>query len=78
MSKGRLGQLLEEFLADLLKKDRDLVFIVLLLEVGIVKEEELSCPGNSREMAIEIPRLFSPTSPLALLVYFPAKYSTEA
>jgi hypothetical protein len=78
MSKGRLGQLLKEFLVDLLKKDGDLVFIILLLEVGIVKEEELSYPGNSREIAIKIPRLFPPTSPLALLAYFPAKYSTEA
>jgi hypothetical protein len=78
MSKGYLGQLLEEFLVDLLKKDRDLVFIFLLLKVGIVKEDKLSYLGNSREMAIKIPRLFLLTSPLALLVYFPAKYSIEA
>jgi len=33
---------LEELLIDLGKEDGDLVFVVLLLEIGIVKEHELS------------------------------------
>ena len=45
MAKGRLGQLLEEFLADLLKEEQDLVFVVLFLEVGVVKEDELGRLG---------------------------------
>ena len=47
MPKGRLSQLLEELLADLGEKDRDLVFVVLLLETRIIKEHELSGPGQS-------------------------------
>jgi hypothetical protein len=43
--KRRLCQLLKEFLTDLSKKDRDLVFILLLLKAGIVKEDELNCLG---------------------------------
>ena len=41
MAKGGFSQLLEEFAADLSKKDGDLVFIVLLLKAGIVEEDKL-------------------------------------
>ena len=78
MAKGRLGQLLEEFLADLLKEEQDLVFVVLFLEAGVVKEDELGRLGQGREVAIEVPRLFLHAFPLAFLTYFPAKHSTKA
>jgi hypothetical protein len=42
MPKRGLSQLLEEFLADLGEKDRDLIFVVLLLETSIVKKHQLS------------------------------------
>lgn len=47
MPKRRLGQLLEEPLADLGEKDGDLVFVVLLLETSIVKKHKLSSPSQS-------------------------------
>ncbi len=47
MPKRRLGQLLEELLIDLGEKDGDLVFVVLLLEISIIKEYKLSSPGQS-------------------------------
>jgi hypothetical protein len=43
--KGRLCQLLKEFLINLSKKNRDLVFILLLLKAGIVEENKLGCLG---------------------------------
>ena len=46
MPKRRLSQLLEEPLTDLGEKHRDLVLIILLLEAGIVKDDELSGPGK--------------------------------
>jgi hypothetical protein len=45
MPKGRLSQLLEELLIDFREKDRDLVFVVLLLETRIIKEHKLSGLG---------------------------------
>jgi hypothetical protein len=39
MPKGRLSQLPEEPLANLGEEDRDLVFVVLLRETGVVKED---------------------------------------
>jgi hypothetical protein len=45
MPKGRFSQLLEELLIDLREKDRDLVFVVLLLETCIIKEHKLSGLG---------------------------------
>ena len=45
MPKWGLSQLLEELLTDLSEEDRDLVFVVLLLETSIVKKHELGSPG---------------------------------
>ncbi len=58
MPKRRLSQLLEELLIDLGEEDRDLVFVVLLLETSIVKKHELDSLGQSRQVAIKVPRLF--------------------
>jgi hypothetical protein len=38
MPKQDLSQLLEELLADLSEKDKDLIFVVLLLEISIIKK----------------------------------------
>jgi hypothetical protein len=38
MPKQGLSQLLEELLADLSEKDRDLIFVILLLETSIIKK----------------------------------------
>jgi hypothetical protein len=38
MPKQGLSQLLEELLADLSKKDKDLIFVVLFLETSIIKK----------------------------------------
>jgi hypothetical protein len=38
MAKWRLSQLLEELLTNLSQKNRDLVFVILLLEISIVKK----------------------------------------
>ena len=48
MAKWRLSQLLEELLADLGEKDRDVVFVVLLLETSIVKKYKLGSLSQSR------------------------------
>ena len=42
MPKRRLSQLLEELLTDLSEKDRDLIFVILLLKISIVKKHKLS------------------------------------
>jgi hypothetical protein len=44
MPKWRLSQLLKKLLADLGEKDKDLVFVVLLLKTNIVKKHQLSSP----------------------------------
>src|SRR5271156_4552004 len=75
MAKGSLGQLLEEFTADLGEKDGDLVFVVLLLKASIVKENELGSPRQRRQMAIEIAGLFPPSH--ALSWAFPAEHGSE-
>jgi hypothetical protein len=38
MPKQYLGQLLEKLLADLGQEDKDLVFVVLLLETSVIKK----------------------------------------
>jgi hypothetical protein len=38
MPKQYLGQLLEELLADLSEKNKNLVLVVLLLETGVIKK----------------------------------------
>jgi hypothetical protein len=43
--KWCLGQLLEELLAHPGKKDRNLIFIILLLEASIVEDHKLGNPG---------------------------------
>ena len=55
--KGRLGQLLEELLADGGEEHGDLVLVVLVAEAGIVKDEELRRLGERRQVAVEAARL---------------------
>ena len=75
MAKWRLNQLLEELLANLSEKDGDLIFVVLLLEISIVKEYELGSLSQSWQVAVEIPRLFPQST--TLLADFFAEYSAE-
>lgn len=69
MPKWRLGQLLEEPLTDLGKEDRNLIFIVLLLETCVIKQNERGSPGERRELAVIVPWLL--LLPFALPANFP-------
>ena len=76
MPKWRLSQLLEELLTDLGEKDRDLIFVVLLLETGIVEKNQLGRLRKRRKVAVVIPWLLP--LPFAFPIDFPTQHGTEA
>ena len=57
IAKGGLSQLLEDPLTDPGQEDRDLGLVLLLLEAGVVEDDQLGRLGESRQVVVEAARL---------------------